>query len=103
MHWPYYSLSYIVGTGDFPLYKFNSLIVQEQKHQKKFRLTGRLSTIGINKMVDKNSYAGTAPGNMYNQIVVSVFFYSPFSNTGSVFRYVRQSGGQFLKIAISLQ
>ena len=31
---------------------------------------------------------------MYKQTVVSVFLYSPFSNIGGVFRYVRQCGGQ---------
>ena len=40
---------------------------------------------------------------MYKQIVILVFLYSPFSNIGGVFRYVRQGGGQVRKIAISLQ
>ena len=40
---------------------------------------------------------------MYNQIVVSVFLYSPFCNIKGVFRYVRQSGGHVRKIVKSLQ
>ena len=38
-----------------------------------------------------------------NKLWYQFFLYSPFSNIGGVFRYVRQSGEQARKIAISLQ
>ena len=38
----------------------------------------------IYRMVEK-LYVGATPGSMYNQIVVSVFLYSPFSNIGRCF------------------